>query len=455
MNSKLHYHRQNDGSVLVAACIAAGVMFIMIMGMLTYITNEYRLNVRSHKWTQSLNLAEAGVDLAFAEFNNYYMTGTNAFDSSRGWTGSAGTYWYYNPNFTNSFGQNVGVLYAYVYGVGSANPYLFAYGGCTVVTNSQWVYRAVESRLKSSSLFPAAMVAKTNITLSGSAAVDSYDSTDVTKSTGGQYDTAKRQANGSVGSNAGVNAADSMSGSVAIYGNVSTGPGGTVVMSGSTTVGPTTDSSLRSSSVADAETKGYIRHDFAVTIPDVTLPSGVTFVNGGSISFSGSNVGTITDGAWQYTSVNMSGSTKLYINGNVILYTSGAFSTSGSSQINVLPGSSLTVYCGSTFNVSGSGVLNQSGTPAKAQFYGLNTCTAFNYSGSTAWIGTVYAPYATVTMSGSSGGSGALVGKSINFSGSVGFHYDEALRTLNGGAGYLINSWKAYRWNGSAWVSES
>ena len=139
----------------------------------------------------------------------------------RGWYDAGGnSYLRYVSSFTNAFGENVGLIYAYVNGVGTANPYLFAYGGCATVPFGPMIYRAVEARLASSSRFPAAMVAKNYLDMNGNSVyTDSYDSTDPSKSTGGLYDAAKRQANGDVASNEAVtNTVDISIGNADIYG---------------------------------------------------------------------------------------------------------------------------------------------------------------------------------------------------------------------------------------------
>src|SRR5712671_1189317 len=99
--------RCQTGSILLTSCIAVAIVAIMIMGMLTYISEEYKLNVRSHKWNQTLNLAEAGVEMAFAEFNNYYMAGTNAFTSSRGWSDYGGGSYVRYVSYNNVYGEYV------------------------------------------------------------------------------------------------------------------------------------------------------------------------------------------------------------------------------------------------------------------------------------------------------------------------------------------------------------
>ena len=451
MNHKTILHRHNNGSVLIGACIASGVIFIMIMGMLLFITNEYKLNVRSHKWTQSLNLAEAGVDIAFAEFNNYYLTGSNAFTSSRGWSDAGGgAYYYYNYSFTNSFSENVGIVYSYVYGVGTANPYLFAYGGSSIVSNNQWVYRAVESRLKNSAQFPVGMLAKGVIDMKGNGVTtDSYDSSDTTKSTGGRYDATKKQANGDIATNDAFINSDISVQNANIYGRALTGSSGTVTLGASGTIGPTFVNPA--TSVAAASANGWVRNDFAVTVPDVSLPSGAS-----SWSSVGSlDTETLSTGDYKASDISPKSGETLTITGNVRIYVTGATDIKG--QITVSSNATLTIYSAGNMSIGGNGVANNSSSSKNCIFYGLSTCTSISLQGNANWCGLVYAPQAALGIGGggSSGDfSGSVVAKSIGMNGHVTFHYDEMLRKSGPSASYDIASWKAYRWTGSSWVSE-
>ena len=55
------------------------------------------------------------------------------------------------------------------------------------------------------------------------------------------------------------------------------------------------------------------------------------------------------------------------------------------------------------------------------------------------FVGTLYAPQAALTMSGSAAAIGALVANKITTSGGMSFHYDEALG--GGGSKYVVTSW--------------
>ncbi len=63
------------GSVLLSAAMSAGVLAIIIAGMLTYLTDEYDANFRTHRWNQALHLSEAAVELGLAQLNYQYTQG--------------------------------------------------------------------------------------------------------------------------------------------------------------------------------------------------------------------------------------------------------------------------------------------------------------------------------------------------------------------------------------------
>jgi hypothetical protein len=452
--------RSERGSLLVTAAITSAVIGILIGGMLTFISTEYEFEVRGHRWNQALNLAEAGVELAFAEFNNYYLTGQGGFASTRGWTyEGSGRYERYIPNYYSATGERIGYIYSYVNGVGTANPYLFAYGGCTTIPDGPVVYRAVEARLTTNSRFPAAMVAKRKIDLSANNCyVDSYDSTDPAKSTGFQYDAAKKQPHGDVASNDTItNTVDITIGNADIYGQALVGPNGGVTFGSGGSVGETFTVALRADTVEEALGSGFLRKDFQVDIPDARAPTGAaTWPSLGTVNVAT----TITGGDYKLDAINMSGSDGkiLTITGDVRLYVTGIIDLTGNASIKISSNSSLRVYAaGASARVTGNGVVNQALTPIKCQFYGLPTCTSFELSGNGQWVGTVYAPQAAMTMNGGGSAgdmSGAIVADTIRLNGGTQFHYDESLARNGPNSSFDINSWKSYRWTGDQWVSD-
>src|SRR5882724_3176601 len=264
--------KASGGSVLVSAAMSAGILAILIAGFLTYMSNEYSLNARSHRWNQSFHLAEAAVETGIAEYNYWQYQAGSGFQSARGWTSLGGnSYSKTVTNLTDTSGKVVGTFYVKASNVNSNNP---TFQGVGTVTSGNFsgrsISRAVQVALAPSPKFPLGLTALSTINLNGNNIyTDSYDSQDSTKSTGGKYDVNKRQPNGNIGTD------DTMINSVNVgnanvYGTVQTGLGGTVTMGPNGSIGPSFSNPATSAS--QATDAGWIQNDFDVNIPDVTLP---------------------------------------------------------------------------------------------------------------------------------------------------------------------------------------
>jgi hypothetical protein len=240
-----------------------------------------------------------------------------------------------------------------------------------------------------------------------------------------------------------------MSGNADVNGTIATGAGATMTMSGNAQMGPTFSGAA--TSVATGEANGWITHDFTASIPDASLPSGVTFTSYGSIS----GGKTVTSGDWRVTQFSLSGNNTATISGNVRLYVTSSVSISGNAKLVITSGSTLTVYVGgSSVSVSGNGVLNNAVKPAQNQWYGLTSCTSWSVSGNGNWIGTVYAPQASFAASGNGDISGAIIANSVALNGNGQIHFDEALKNVNGSSSYTIASWQSGRWVSGVFIPE-
>jgi hypothetical protein len=448
--------RNSGGSALACATIASGVLSILIAGVLSYMSNEYKLNYRSHLWAQAVHIAEAAVEVGFAELNNQYFKGGNGFQTARGWTDQGGgTYSKTISNVTDTAGKTIGELSITVTGVGTAHPQIFG-TGTSINRAKANASRAIEVTTAPSPRFPVALMSKQRVDLNGNSVyTDSFDSSDPTKSSGGQYDPNKRQPNGHVASNdVLINTVNI--GNADVYGTVVTGVGGTVAMGPNGSIGPTFDEANRATTVSDGVAKGWIRNDFDVDVPDASLPSGMDSAPSlGNIN----NATTINGGDWKIGNINLGGNGQtLRIEGTVRLYVTGNTSISGNGSILIAPGASLEVYSAGSVSIAGNGVANQTSLASNNKFFGLPGSTSWNISGNGQWTGTIYAPQADLAMKG--GGtngdmSGAVVAKSITLEGNVKFHYDEALEDSGGIVGYVIASWRSLSPNGAGgWVVE-
>jgi len=158
----------------------------------------------------------------------------------------------------------------------------------------------------------------------------------------------------------------------------------------------------------------------------------------------------VAAGTWQMDSFTSSDKTKpMFVTGKATLYVVGNVTVSGSGYIKLLPGASLTLIVGGNNPViSGVGIINSgfvngvNDTTQAASFtyLGLPSSTKLTYSGSTAFVGTINAPQAALTISGSSGAYGAAIVNTYTSSGGSGFHYDECLGAL--GNSLTITGWR-------------
>ena len=286
---------------------------------------------------------------------------------------------------------------------------------------------------------PGGVNAKGTVTISGSGYIDSFDSSNPTYSTGGLYVSSKRKANALALTDSSASGAVHLAGSGLIYGSATTGPTGTVTFSGSTAVG---DISWDGSNTGMES--GHSANDANVQFNDVTAPftygSGTT-PSSGSYSYGGTNYNYLLGtGNYNMSSLALSGIQTMAISGTTTLYVTGSFSTANSAFIYIAAGASLTMYVNGSVSISGAGVVNGTQTASQCTIYGLPGCTTITCGNSGAYIGTIYAPEAALTVSGAGGISGGATANTVTVSNSGAVHYDEHLANAGGGA-YVVMSW--------------
>ena len=100
---------------------------------------------------------------------------------------------------------------------------------------------------------------------------------------------------------------------------------------------------------------------------------------------------------------------------------------------------------GPSFSMTGSSIVD-GGIPANFSYFGTTNNTSFSMSGNATFVGTVYAPQANATLSGSGSNpqdfAGGIIVNTLSLNGHFNFHFDEAL--LNSGPlrGYAADAWK-------------
>ena len=417
------------GVALTITLILMVLCGTVLGGYLVLTTYEEKAVSRSQTWNCALAYAEAGVDEALAQLNS----GSGAW-SDDGWGGSGGAYGPVTRTMQNG-------SYTAKIVVNGAVTTLYSTGSVNVASSSVKVSRAVAVKVGQTGLFPAAFAAVNSIQFNGNGiATDSYHSHNPNLSTDGLYDANKTSTNGNVASQQGLV-------------NI-----GNHTINGSLYLGPT---ATYNSGVG--QVLGDIYYDFNVMFPDVTLPT----VNdsGNPISWSWPPVTTVGSGssATHTITINSSGyyaissffnsiypKAKIVVNPGVTAtfnVTAPGFNIS-SVEIHGGTANSGTakIYLNgpTSIGIAGNTAIDASNRPENLWYYGLPSLTAATFSGTSTFVGVVYAPQANFTLNGGGneiGVVGSTVTGSITMNGHYNFHYDESLAT-NSSRGYLPLTWQ-------------
>lgn len=421
LSRRLARNNPTTGSAVITVLILASVTAVIAAGFLARSANEARLATRSFYQSVVLNLAEGGIEEGLHAVNTGNVT------SSNGWTLVSGSTTDYQKSITSGleFGQGTGAIRIRVDNATGTTPTVTAAGLVTFSTQPKILKQIRVAGRKRARLWQNSIVSKGNVTFSGSADIDSYDSSL------GPYNTStNRSDRATVATNATVQ----ISGSATIYGSVATGGPAPSVGGSGRIYGATSPSSP----LVDPS---RVRTDFNANLTDATVPTG-TAVSLGAYSVAGSSTASLprtgdvagANGRYLYscTSLSVGGSGKLNITGPVDIIITGNVSIGGSGYIAVGGGTSvnpsLNLYSPGTIDLGGSGMVNNTSLPIKATIWGTkasgSTVQTITVGGSAAFYGTVYAPNGNITVSGSGGVYGALVGNAVTLSGSGDVHYD-------------------------------
>jgi hypothetical protein len=267
----------------------------------------------------------------------------------------------------------------------------------------------------------------TNITFGGAFAADSFDSSNPLYSTGGMYDPAKATALVTIAT---PGYGFSLGGSSHIRGYVATGPGGTVIMSGSSFVGDEsfTGRGIQTGHQTNSFTANFptVFPPFDSSTPQVQTPTNGT-VNGVAYTYvltGGNYFITNLDSAAYGKSLYVGSNATLYVTGNIDL-TTIVFSTNSTGVTN----NGLTRPCLNLYVSAPSVTFAPSivgGTPPQFWIFGLPSCNTLNLSAGTTFNGVIYAPQVNLRAEGHSAVCGAIVAASFGCFGTFDFHYDSS-----------------------------
>jgi hypothetical protein len=298
------------------------------------------------------------------------------------------------------------------------------------------VSRRIEAIVRPISSFDQAIMSVGVVDLTNqNIAVDSYDSSDSTKSTNGLYDPAKRQQNGDIATDGQLIEA----GNAHIYGDVATNAG---TVSGA-------------ANITGVERTDFYQEPIPVGAPSWSSWNASPSLVTGTTTITASATKGSAASRYVLTSVSLSGSKTLTVAGNpdgsqtyVEIYVTGNISVSGTGQILVQPGVTATIYFAGNVDITGNGVLNSNNQPGDLMLYGIQPPTTssehVNFGGNSQITASIYAPGHDVTVNG--GGTnghvyGSIVGNTVTMTGVSNLHYDERL-----GSTGVINNYKIVSW---------
>ena len=425
MKTRFIQKRRQSGSVLMVALVTSLILGISLASYLMLMNHQNTMVARGQAWNHALALAEAGVEDALAQLNRTFGT-NNSRGGANGWSGSAK-----GPAVLASPRSLSGG--SYTAAISAGMPVITATGRVTVANSTKMIERRVRALTTTEPAFTGAMAAKRDIIFNGNnIAVDSYDSGDPDHSDpDGKYDPAERKAGGDIASTGGFIEV----GNANVNGKLYTGP----INTGQYAIGP-------NGSVGDLNwsgpgiQEGWYYNDFNMAFPEVGEPytTGLPPDSGGS-----TNLWELGNAEYKYDGNFAANSSKIiYVKGEATVYVTGTFDMKG--IIVIAPGASLKLYVAGSF--ARLNEVNTTGNAFSFQYYGLPSNTSLSWGGNDEYVGTIYAPQASLKMGG--GGTdpydyqGSCVVDSINLNGHFSFHFDENLRRRGPVIGYVVSLWE-------------
>ena len=280
--------------------------------------------------------------------------------------------------------------------------------------------------------YSAPIMVQQKLNLNGNTvSIDSYNSSDPTKSVNGQWAPSVSGDAGDVICLGGITNSVSI-GNALVFGRVYVGSGTTVNLGPIGTVGTHAWIDVGNTGIEP----GYLVSNANFYFPYVTLPAnyleflvpttGVVVVTNSGVPVT-SNYDAVIGGG-NYVSTSGLGNTIVTHQSTLVLpngYSIG--------NLTILPGASLTVYVGgaSSVSISANNILNQSGLPANLVVCCTSDITTIAFSMNAGFCGVLVAPNASMVISGVGnnpvGFSGAVMLKALTVNGHINVHFDEAL----------------------------
>lgn len=260
------------------------------------------------------------------------------------------------------------------------------------------------------SIFEFALFGDQAVNVTGNAISDSYDSG------AGTYDPDNHGHNGDVGTNAVTAGGIEIGGSIFIDGQLAVGAGvedpAAVVTVGGCTDAPADCIApyVTGGTSPPSDSQDVVAQSAPFPMPPVVVPDGLTCgdltLNSGTTTLSPTG-GVLGNGTYCYHNLTVEGGAALTASGSVTVYLTGELKARGNSIIGDSSDPTRVVI---KITSSGEATLEQGTITGSTEFYGA-----------------IYAPDATINISGNADIFGSVIAKQVDVTGSARIHYDEAM----------------------------
>ena len=421
------------GAALLAALCFAAVLTIALGSYMTLCYRELALSSRTVQGTRAVELAETGMEDALwalnkSDWSTWTISGTTATKTISGFSFDGGV--------TGTISLRV-TSYD-----GSAGTRTVTVTGTAVMPDGQRISRTLTSSSARAPLFLNALAATNGtVSFSSGGTVDSYDSAlgSYGSQTAGYSAVLASEATASSSATVQLTNAQVKGYVASLY------SGGPSYSTSARLVGPGTPTTTRidNSRVSSSPYQPV----FAIK---AISGSGTTLATPGynSTITIGSPSDT-TPAIYYSTGLNLTGTTKIIVNGPVRLVVSGSFYVGlngGTPSIEVTNQGTLEVFAASDIAIYGNGIKNASEDPKRVIIYGTNTLTAPDINTTVPFHGVIYTPNGQFNVLGNSTIYGAIVAKKVALTGTAPVvHYDVNLRRVvfdGVETPYAISDWR-------------
>lgn len=413
---KLLCPKNNSGSVLVAVMFFVLAIAAYMVYYLLLVQNSNQSVARAQRWNAALPIAEAGIEEGLANLNLVSITTES----------NANTF---SPILARPLN---GGNYSVNSGAAGVVATITSTGTVSAPVTGDFISRTVRVTAQRQALFSKGMISMTRIDMNGnSVASDSWNSHSTNQSLNGHYN----KYSGTNGDIAAVNGIVNI-GQQTIQGNLYLGPNSSLAKGGTVT--------------------GTVYTDWNMQFPPASLPT--NDASGNIITWTPAP--TSTNGTGKSATVvhdfSSSGYYTIY-DALPIMVQTGVVVTLDVKLSSYVP-TGLTINGGTT-NAGTVVMYQESGTvdfsgnkiggavdnrPENFVYFGMSDVTSITLSGTTSFIGVIYAPQADFTLDGggaADGFMGSLIVKSVTMNGHYDFHYDESLLGYYYGY-YAAGSWQ-------------